>query len=117
LTPPQYVSADDPAMGASDGSTDDPVFRFESRLEAATNLDFSIALLPAATPFRDLAHEHAHADAAGAAAGSFDAVLSGNAEPAAGHAETATTGVTYDALLPRRSPQRARRRPRRTSRR
>ncbi len=99
LTPPQYVSADDPAMGASDGSTDDPVFRFESRLEAATNLDFSIALLPAATPFRDLAHEHAHADAAGAAAGSFDAVLSGNAEPAAGHAETATTGVTYDALL------------------
>lgn len=54
MTPPRYLEAVDASALPGDASPADAVFRFDSRLEAATDLDISISLVPASRPFADL---------------------------------------------------------------
>ncbi|WP_418285573.1 chemotaxis protein CheC [Halorubrum sp. DTA46] len=55
MTPPRYFEADGAAVLPDGALAGDGVFLFESRLDAtATDLDFSIYMLPDSGPFRDL---------------------------------------------------------------
>jgi chemotaxis protein CheC len=82
MTPPRYFEADGAAVLPDGALAGDGVFLFESRLDAtATDLDFSIYMLPDSGPFRDL--------------------IVGKTAPAAtvgAAAETGTTAVPYESL-------------------
>ena len=94
MTPPRYFEADGAAVLPDGALAGDGVFLFESRLDAtATDLDFSIYMLPDSGPFRDLiVGKPAPAATAGAeAAGSGGAVDGSAGEPG-------TTAVPYESL-------------------
>ncbi|MFC5135454.1 MULTISPECIES: chemotaxis protein CheC [Haloferacaceae] len=87
MTPPRYFEADGAAVLPDGALAGDGVFLFESRLDAtATDLDFSIYMLPDSGPFRDLV------------VGKTATAATAGAEGAGGSAAGATTAVPYESL-------------------
>lgn len=87
MTPPRYFEADGAAVLPDGALAGDGVFLFESRLDAtATDLDFSIYMLPDSGPFRDLV------------VGKTATAATAGAEGAVGSAAGATTAVPYESL-------------------
>jgi len=101
MTPPQYFEADGAAVLPDGALAGDGVFLFESQLDAtATDLDFSIYMLPDSGPFRDLiVGKSAPAAAPGAkGAGGAGATGAGVDDTATEANDGRATAIPYESL-------------------
>jgi chemotaxis protein CheY-P-specific phosphatase CheC len=101
MTPPRYFEADGAAVLPDGALAGDGVFLFESQLDAtATDLDFSIYMLPDSGPFRDLiVGKTAPAAAPGSkGTGGTGATSPGVADTAAEANDGGATAIPYESL-------------------